>query len=42
MRDNALVYKAKLQKILKGIDIHLSRIENAFAELSRQYPFTAK
>jgi hypothetical protein len=38
MRDNALVYKAKLQKILKEIDIHLSRIENAFAELSRHYP----
>jgi len=35
---NALVYKAKLQKILKEIDIHLSQIENAFAELSGQYP----
>ena len=37
MRDNALAYKAKLQKILKEIDIHLFRIENAFAELSKRH-----
>ena len=38
MRDNALVYKAKLQEIVKEIDTHLFRIDNAFAELSRQHP----
>ena len=37
MRDTALAYKAKLQKVLKEIDTHLLRIENAFAELSKQY-----
>ena len=37
MRDNALVYRTKLQKILKEIDIHLFRIENAFAELSKHH-----
>jgi len=38
MRDNALVYKAKLQTILKEIDIHLLRVEHAFSELSKQHP----
>lgn len=37
MRDNALTYKAKLQKLLKEIDIHLFRIDNAFAELSKKH-----
>ena len=39
MRNKALVYKSRLQKILQEINIHLFRIENAFAELSKLYSF---
>ena len=37
MGDKALIYKTRLEMVLQEIEIHLSRLEKAFDELSHHY-----
>ena len=40
MGDKALIHKARLELVLQEIEIHLSRLERAFDELSHCYSFS--
>ena len=39
MRDNTLIYELKFQKALKESQTHISRINEAFEELTKSYEF---
>ncbi len=39
MGDSTLVYKTKFQKVFQESQIHLKRIDEAFAELGNNYKF---